>query len=106
MVSIKKKLFVFGGFYDSSLSYKYYYEVWMFNMETYKWEEINYYWNSNTSTEKYWLYGGYRWKMFNWRCIFKTKVKKEIDRGTTHSDMFCLAPNSKCFVSDDMSSDL
>ncbi len=96
MVAMKKKLFVFGGFYDSSLSYKYFNDVWMFDLETYKWQEINITGTvrpiarsagcmAGTNDGKILIWGGYS----------KTNVKKEIDRGITHGDMFCLAPDSK-----------
>lgn len=96
MVAIKKKLFVFGGFFDSSLSYKYFNDVWMFDLETYQWQEINITGTvkpmprsagcmAATSDGKILVWGGYS----------KTNVKKEVDRGVTHGDMFCLAPDSK-----------
>lgn len=100
MVAIKKKLFVFGGFHDSSLSYKYFNDVWMFNMETYQWQEINITGTvkpiarsagcmAATNDGKILVWGGYS----------KTNVKKEVDRGITHGDMFCLAPDSKSIYS-------
>ncbi|XP_037045064.1 kelch domain-containing protein 4 [Bradysia coprophila] len=93
MVAIKKKLFVFGGFFDSSLSYKYFNDVWMFDLETYQWQEINITGTirpiprsagcmAATNDGKILIWGGYS----------KTNVKKEVDRGVTHGDMFCLAP--------------
>lgn len=32
-----------------------------------------------------------------WGGYSKTSVKKEIDRGVTHSDMFAMVPESECF---------
>lgn len=98
MVAIKKKLFVFGGFHDSSLSYKYFNDVWMFNLETYQWQEINV-----TGTVKPiarsagCMAGTNDGRILIWGGYSKTNVKKEIDRGITHGDMFCLAPDSKTF---------
>lgn len=34
-------------------------------------------------------------KILIWGGYSKTAIKKEIDRGTTHSDMFALVPESK-----------
>lgn len=96
MIALKKKLYVFGGFYDTGLSYKYYNDVWVFSMETYQWQEIK---TSGaikpaprsagcmaaTPDGKILIWGGYS----------KTSVKKEIDRGVTHSDMFALVPESE-----------
>lgn len=96
MIAHKKKLFVFGGFYDTGVSYKYYNDVWIFSLETYQWQCINPTGSikpaprsagcmASTSDGKILIWGGYS----------KTAVKKEIDRGTTHSDMFALVPESK-----------
>lgn len=41
MIAHKKKLFVFGGFYDTGVSYKYYNDVWIFSLETYQWQCVN-----------------------------------------------------------------
>lgn len=96
MISMKQKLFVFGGFYDTGVSYKYYNDVWMFSLETYQWQQIDTIGSiipqprsaacmTSTPDGKILIFGGYS----------KTSVKKEIDRGITHSDMFMLAPESK-----------
>lgn len=95
MVAIKKKLFVFGGFYDSSLSYKYYNDVWMFNLETYKWEEINVTGPVPLPRSAGCIAATTDGKIVVWGGYSKTNVKKEVDRGITHADMFCLAPDSK-----------
>lgn len=97
MIAHKKKLFVFGGFYDTGVSYKYYNDVWMFSMETYQWECLNVAGSvkpaprsagcmAATTDGRILVWGGYS----------KTAVKKEIDRGVTHSDMFAMVPESEC----------
>lgn len=40
MIHMKKKLIVFGGFYDNLRDYKYYNDIYMFNLETYTWHKI------------------------------------------------------------------
>lgn len=96
MIAMKKKLFVFGGFYDTGVSYKYFNDVWMFSLETYQWQQINAAGSiapaprsagcmAPTPDGKILIFGGYS----------KTSVKKEVDRGITHSDMFALVPESK-----------
>lgn len=98
MVAIKKKLYVFGGFYDSGISYKYYNDIWMFSLETYTWHEIkptgvvkppprSAGCMAATTDGKLLVWGGYS----------KTAIKKEIDRGVTHTDMFVLVPESEYF---------
>lgn len=97
MITMKKTLYVFGGFYDNGVSYKYFNDIWAFSMETYKWQEIKPIGNSPqpqprsaccmapTTDGKILIWGGYS----------RTSIKKEIDRGVTHSDMFALVPESK-----------
>lgn len=40
MVHIKKQLIVFGGFHDNLRDYKYFNDVYIFNLETYVWHKI------------------------------------------------------------------
>lgn len=98
MVAIKKKLFVFGGFYDSGISYKYFNDMWMFSMETYTWQEIQ----TGTSIKPAPRSAGCitatpDGKILVWGGYSRTSVKKEIDRGITHQDFFALVPDSKYF---------
>ena len=96
MIAHKKKLFVFGGFYDTGISYKYYNDVWIFSLESYQWQCINAKGSivpaprsagcmAPTPDGKILIWGGYS----------KTSVKKEIERGITHADMFALTPDSE-----------
>lgn len=95
MIAHKKRLFLFGGFYDTGASYKYYNDVWMFSMESYQWHLIETGGTvkpaprsaccmAATPDGRILVWGGYS----------KTSVKKDIDRGVTHSDMFALVPES------------
>lgn len=100
MVALKKKLYIFGGFYDSGLSYKYFNDVWCFSLETYKWTEIkpsgilkplprSAACMAATPEGKILIWGGYS----------KSPIKKDVDRGMTHSDMYALVPegsNNRC----------
>ena len=95
MVAAKKKLVIFGGFYDNNQSYKYFNDVHIFSMESYSWLKIDVSGiivppprsgcciaaNSNGEIL---IWGGYT----------KSHVKKDIDRGVTHTDMFSLIPDS------------
>lgn len=40
MVCIKKQLIVFGGFHDNLRDYKYFNDVYAFNLENYTWKRI------------------------------------------------------------------
>lgn len=98
MVALKKKLVVFGGFYDSGVSYRYFNDIWMFSMESYTWQEIKPMGVVQplprsapcmvaTPDGKIIVWGGYS----------RSPVKKDIDRGVTHNDMFSLVPESMHF---------
>ncbi|XP_032679911.1 kelch domain-containing protein 4 [Odontomachus brunneus] len=93
MVHLKKDLIVFGGFYDNLRDYKYFNDVYAFNLETYVWREIK---PAGilpaprsgcvvlpTPDNKIMVYGGYS----------KEKVKKDLEKGCAHDDMFLLTPD-------------
>ncbi|XP_058805252.1 kelch domain-containing protein 4-like [Phymastichus coffea] len=92
MINIKKNLYIFGGFHDNLRDYKYYNDVHVFNMETYTWSKIE---TSGhlpaprsgciilpTPENKILVYGGYS----------KEKIRKDVDKGQVHTDMFLLSP--------------
>lgn len=95
MVCVKKNLIVFGGFHDNLRDYKYFNDVYIFNMETYKWTKIE---PTGTSPAprsaccmvglndgRVLIYGGYS----------KERIKKDVDKGHVYSDAFLLTPDSK-----------
>ncbi|XP_044519127.1 kelch domain-containing protein 4 isoform X2 [Gracilinanus agilis] len=90
MVPWKRQLIIFGGFHESTRDYLYYNDVHAFNLDTYQWAKLS---PSGTgpsprsgcqmsvsSEGTIIVYGGYS----------KQRVKKDVDRGTLHSDMFLL----------------
>ncbi|KAI4497425.1 hypothetical protein M0802_007436 [Mischocyttarus mexicanus] len=90
MVHMKKKLIVFGGFYDNLRECKYYNDLYMFNLETYTWHKIDCTGNPPTPrsgfimlpvSDKILVYGGYN----------KEKIKAGVDKGQVHTDMFLLS---------------
>lgn len=93
MVLVKKQLIVFGGFHDNSREFKYFNDVYAFNLEDYKWNKLNITGNGPCprsachmmplSDGRVIIYGGYS----------KEKISKDVDKGVTHSDMFILAPD-------------
>lgn len=96
MVALKKRLFVFGGFYDSGASFTYFNDVWCFSLETYTWHEIKCEGAikpaprsagsmAATPDGRLLVWGGYS----------RTSVKKDVDRGVTHMDMFVLTQESE-----------
>lgn len=91
MVYMKKQLIVFGGFHDNLRGdSKYFNDAYIFDLETYTWQKIEPLGilpapRSGcillpTADNKLVVYGGYS----------KEKVKKDIERGRVHSDMFLL----------------
>ncbi|CAD1472406.1 unnamed protein product [Heterotrigona itama] len=92
MAHIKKQLIVFGGFYDNLRDYKYYNDVYVFNLETYVWHKIELSGTPPlprsgcvllpTSENKLLVYGGYS----------KERIKKDVDKGCIHNDMFLMTP--------------
>ncbi|RUS84183.1 hypothetical protein EGW08_008070 [Elysia chlorotica] len=96
MAALKKQIFVFGGFHDNARDYKYFNDVYSFDLETYTWAALN---PSGTGPSprsgcvllpvqemtKIIVYGGYS----------KEKMKRDVDKGTIHTDMFALMQEKK-----------
>ncbi|XP_054013467.1 kelch domain-containing protein 4-like isoform X1 [Hylaeus anthracinus] len=92
MTHIKRQLIVFGGFHDNLRDYKYYNDVYIFNLDTYVWHKIELsgippHPRSGciilpTPENKLLVYGGYS----------KERLKKDVDKGLIHSDMFLMTP--------------
>lgn len=96
MVVAKKKLFVFGGFHDNNQSYRYFNDMHIFSLESYTWLQVEIggavvppprsgCCMAATSEGKIVIWGGYS----------KSQMKKDVDRGVTHTDMYTLTPDSK-----------
>lgn len=96
MVHVKKQLIVFGGFYDNLRhDYKYFNDVHIFDLEIYMWRKIEPAGIAPaprsgcillpTADNKFVVYGGYN----------KEKIKKDVERGCIHADMFLLTPTDK-----------
>ncbi|XP_030894777.1 kelch domain-containing protein 4 isoform X4 [Leptonychotes weddellii] len=92
MVAWKRQLILFGGFHESTRDYIYYNDVYAFNLDTFTWSRLSPSGAgpaprsgcqmSITPQGSIVIYGGYS----------KQRVKKDVDRGTQHSDMFLLQP--------------
>ncbi|XP_055912865.1 kelch domain-containing protein 4 [Eupeodes corollae] len=94
MVASKKKLFIFGGFHDNNQSYKYHNDVHIFSLESYTWLKFEVQGAiippprsaccmAPCPDGKILIWGGYS----------KSNVKKDVDRGITHTDMYLLNPD-------------
>jgi len=95
MVVFKRQIVVFGGFHDNVRDYKYYNDVYAFNLDTWVWCKLEIGGNAPSprsacqmtqTPSGLLIYGGYS----------KERVKKDVDQGKTHTDMYLLAPDSKC----------
>ncbi|XP_049720246.1 kelch domain-containing protein 4 isoform X2 [Elephas maximus indicus] len=90
MVAWKRQLILFGGFHESTRDYIYYNDVYTFNLDTFTWTRLSPSGMgptprsgcqmSVTAQGGIIIYGGYS----------KQRVKKDVDKGTLHSDMFLL----------------
>ncbi|XP_036296399.1 kelch domain-containing protein 4 isoform X7 [Pipistrellus kuhlii] len=90
MVAWKRQLILFGGFHESTRDYIYYNDVYAFDLDTFMWSKLSPSGTgptprsgcqmSVTPQGSIVIYGGYS----------KQRVKKDVDKGTQHSDMFLL----------------
>lgn len=96
MVAAKKRLFIFGGFHDNNQSYHYYNDVHVFSLESYEWLKIEI---SGTIAPAVrsgcCIAAAPDGKIFVWGGYARTSMKKDLDRGITHTDMFALDVDSK-----------
>nr|XP_045015433.1 kelch domain-containing protein 4 isoform X1 [Jaculus jaculus] len=92
MVAWKRQLILFGGFHESARDYIYYNDVYTFSLDTFSWNKVSPSGlgptprsgclMSVTPQGSIAIYGGYS----------KQRIKKDVDRGIQHSDMFLLKP--------------
>lgn len=95
MVHSKKKLFIFGGFHDNLRDYKYFNDLYIFDLSTYQWSNLSITGNIPaprsgcivlpTPQNTILVYGGYS----------KERIKKDVDKGHVHTDMYVLSPQSE-----------
>ncbi|XP_054856202.1 kelch domain-containing protein 4 [Eublepharis macularius] len=90
MVLCKRQLIVFGGFHESTRDYIYYNDAYAFNLDTFAWIKLapsgmapsprSGCQLAATPEGNVLIYGGYS----------KQRIKKDVDKGTLHTDMFLL----------------
>lgn len=90
MVQLGRQLVLFGGFHESVRDYRYFNDVYLFDLDERKWSKVDPV-NAGpsprsgcqvaaTSDGRLIIYGGYS----------REKLKKDVDRGVAHTDMFIL----------------
>ncbi|KAM5262628.1 kelch domain-containing protein 4 [Ctenodactylus gundi] len=95
MVALKRQLILFGGFHESTRDYIYYNDVYAFSLDTLTWSKLCPSGTGPTPRSgclmavtpqgSILIYGGYS----------KQRVKKDVDRGTHHCDMFLLTSEDR-----------
>jgi len=93
MVLSKKQLVVFGGFNDTGRDCKYFNDLFAFHLEERTWKKLETVGTGPTPRSacqmltladgRIVVYGGYS----------KEKLKKDVEKGVTHADMFLLSPD-------------
>lgn len=97
MVLYKHKLIVFGGFYDTLREVRYFNDLYVFDLDNFKWQEIKptpgCLWPSARSgfqlfvyQDDIYLYGGYSKEV--------SSDKNSSEKGIVHSDMWLLDPKT------------
>ncbi|NXS89184.1 KLDC4 protein, partial [Erpornis zantholeuca] len=90
MVAYKRQLIIFGGFHESARDYIYYNDVYTFSLDCFTWSKLapagigpaprSGCQMTPTPEGNIIIYGGYS----------KQRIKKDVDKGTLHTDMFLL----------------
>lgn len=100
MTVFKRQIIVFGGFHDNIRDYKYFNDVYAFNLDTFTWSKLEPSGGGPSPRSACQIavtqdqsgiviYGGYS----------KERIKKDVDKGHIHTDMFLLHPDSKLLLS-------
>lgn len=96
MVASKKRLFIFGGFHDNNQSYQYFNDVHVFSLESYQWLKIEIATTIAPAVRSgCCIAAAPDGKIFVWGGYSRTSMKKDLDRGITHTDMFSLDVDSE-----------
>uniref|UniRef100_A0A667YY20 Kelch domain containing 4 n=1 Tax=Myripristis murdjan TaxID=586833 RepID=A0A667YY20_9TELE len=96
MVLSKRQLLVFGGFHESTRDFIYYNDVYSFSLDSFSWSRLSpsgsapsprsaCQMTSTPDGSGVIIYGGYS----------KLRAKKDVEKGTIHSDMFVLKREGK-----------
>ncbi|XP_019749839.1 kelch domain-containing protein 4 [Hippocampus comes] len=96
MALSKRQLLVFGGFHESTRDFIYYSDIYSFSLDTFSWSRLSVsgvapsprsacQMTSTLDGSGVIIYGGYS----------KLRLKKDIEKGTIHSDMFLLKQEGK-----------
>ncbi|XP_054633646.1 kelch domain-containing protein 4 isoform X2 [Dunckerocampus dactyliophorus] len=96
MALSKRQLLVFGGFHESTRDFIYYNDIYSFSLDTFSWSRLSALgtapsprsacqMTSMPDGSGVIIYGGYS----------KVRLKKDIEKGTIHSDMFLLKQEGK-----------
>ncbi|XP_018863585.1 kelch domain-containing protein 4 [Parus major] len=90
MVVCKRQLIIFGGFHESARDFIYYNDVYTFNLDSFTWSKLapagmgpaprSGCQMTPTPEGNIIIYGGYS----------KQRIKKDVDKGILHTDMFLL----------------
>ncbi|NXF99893.1 KLDC4 protein, partial [Sakesphorus luctuosus] len=90
MVACKRQLIIFGGFHESTRDYIYYNDVYAFHLDSFTWSKLapaglgpaprSGCQMAASAEGNIIIYGGYS----------KQRIKKDVDKGTLHTDMFLL----------------
>ena len=90
MVHSKKKLIVFGGFHDNSQSSRYFNDVHIFSLENYTWSKLEIVGTPPAPRSASCITATNDGRILIWGGYSKTNMKKDVEKGTTYSDMFSL----------------
>jgi N-acetylneuraminic acid mutarotase len=96
MVLYKHKIIIFGGFYDTLREVRYYNDLYVFDLDQYKWQEIKpkpgAMWPTARSgfqffvyQDEIFLYGGYSKEVSS---------EKSSEKGIVHADLWSLDPRT------------
>ncbi|CAH1396329.1 unnamed protein product [Nezara viridula] len=92
MVVVKRQIIVFGGYHDNLQDYKYFNDVHAFNLDSRTWKKLDPTGTPPSPRSGCQMVSTPEGKIVIWGGYSKIKIKKDVDKGTTHTDTFLLQP--------------
>ncbi|RZF40849.1 hypothetical protein LSTR_LSTR003359 [Laodelphax striatellus] len=93
MVCAKKQMSVFGGFHESNNEFKYFNDLYAFSLEDRTWKKLAPAGTPPSPRSGFQMFALNDGKILVHGGYSKVKVKKDVDKGVVHTDMFLLSPD-------------
>lgn len=92
MVLVKRQIIVFGGYHDTLQDYRYFNDLYSFSLDSRTWTKLEPTGTPPCPRSGCQMVFTPEGKILIWGGYSKVRIKKDVDQGTTYTDMFLLSP--------------